>query len=145
MTVPHLALALALGLSASSCTIVAIDSAHGSTGLEASGLIDGHVVLGMAEYDNLFQAELLDGDSPGALARVSVANLLALEVGALGAALTLGPLHLGLGTLFYSPSLPYIPQDDDATDEGSGHHGDVLQADEDSAYWEGVEARIDAE
>ena len=113
--------ALALVGLASSCTIVQIDSSDHPDGLRVEGLVDGHLALGMTPYRNLFEAQLLDGDNPGALARVSLANLLAVEVGAVGAAVTIGPLHLGLGTLFYSPYPPNIPAEDDgdpAHDQG---------------------------
>jgi len=114
--------ALALTTLATSCTIVEIDSGGSTDGLRADGLIDGYVALGMAETQNLFEAELLDGDSPGALARISLANLLAVEVGAVGAALTVGPLHLGLGTLFYSPCPPNLP-----VEEGGDESEDVVE------------------
>jgi len=121
---------LSLLALATSCTIVEIDSGSHPDGLRADGLVDGYVAFGMADTHNLFEAELLDGDNPGALARVSLANLLAVEVGAVGAALTVGPVHLGLGTLFYSPYPPYVPSDyeDEDEDEDEAVEDDIIEA-----------------
>jgi len=101
-------------LALSACTIIRIDSSSDISGFEAQGLVNGYLALGMSDEEGLFEATLLDGPHEGSLASIRVANLLALDVGLLGAAVTLGPLHLGLGTLFYEPLPPYFAPDDDA-------------------------------
>jgi len=101
----------------SSCTIVRIDSSDNPNGFQASGLVDGYLAFGMSDESGLFDATLLNGPSDGSLASIRIANLLALEVGALGAAITLGPIHLGLGTFFYYPELPYFAPDYDNGDD----------------------------
>lgn len=104
-------------LALSSCTVIRIDSNSDISGFEAHGLIDGYLALGMSDEEGIFEATLLDGPNSGSLASIRVANLLALDVGALGAAITLGPLHLGLGTLFYEPYPPYFESDDAAEED----------------------------
>ncbi|MDF1800216.1 MAG: hypothetical protein P1V81_13635 [Planctomycetota bacterium] len=101
---------LAMALCASSCTVVAIDSTEHPDGLRMEGLVDGYLAFGMAESHGILEAHLLDGHNDGAIAQIGISNLLGVEVGLLGAALTLGPIHLGLGTLFYGPTPPYIPE-----------------------------------
>lgn len=102
----------------SSCTIVRIDSSEHPNGFRADGLIGGYMAFGMSDESGLFEASVLDGPNDGSLASVRIANLLALELGAVGAAVTLGPIHLGLGTLFYYPDPPYFAPDYDEPDDG---------------------------
>ena len=109
---PTLIAGLALA-ALSSCTIVRIDSSTDPNGFEAHGLIDGYLAFGMSDEEGLFDATLLEGPNDGSLASIRLANLLALDVGLVGAAITLGPLHLGLGTLFYEPYPPYFAPDDE--------------------------------
>lgn len=108
------ALALAGALSVSSCTIVDTHTTSDPSGVHMHGLVDGFATLGMAESRGLFRLGVLDGPNSGSIASVNLSNLLALDVGLLGAAITIGPIHLGLGTLFYSPDPPPFPSDDDA-------------------------------
>jgi hypothetical protein len=109
-------LALAALPALSSCTIVRIDSSDHPNGFEAHGLIDGYLAFGMSDEDGLFDATLFDGPNAGSLASIRFANLLALDIGAVGAAFTLGPIHLGLGTLFYSPYPPYFAPEDEVAE-----------------------------
>ena len=41
--------------------------------------------------------------------------------------MTIGPLHLGLGTLFYSPYPPYIPAEDDGDNQGDTDPSDLCR------------------
>jgi len=74
--------------------------------IQADGLIEGHAALGFRRERDFFRLQLLDGESDGALAEVSLWKLFRLEVGALGIGLGLGPIDLALGTLFYEPEVP---------------------------------------
>lgn len=105
----------------SSCTVVQVDPSSSFSGIQAEGLVSGYAAFGMSDESGLFKATILDGPNDGSVASVRIANLLGIDVGLLGAALTIGPLHLGLGTLFYCP---YPPQFDseDSDDEDHGEH-----------------------
>lgn len=122
---------LALALCASSCTVVAIDSSEHPDGLSIDGLVDGYVAFGMAESHGILEAHLLDGHNNGAVAQIGISNLIGVEVGALGAALTLGPLHLGLGTLFYDPTPPYIPEKTDSDEDEDADSDEPEHVEED--------------
>jgi len=95
------------------CTIVRVDTAGHPTRFEAEGLVNGYAAAGWPTSSGVVDARVLDGPSPGAIGRLSVWKLLRLEVGFVGLALGLGPLDVGLGTLFYEPALPRYPYDDD--------------------------------
>jgi hypothetical protein len=124
MKLPLLISALAL----CSCTIVDTHSTSHPPGVRMDGLVDGYASFGMSKAHGIFRLEVLDGPNSGSILNVELGNLLGLDVGLLGASFTIGPLHFGLGTLFYSPESPYIPsgdddaetsdESDDASDEG---------------------------
>ena len=104
-------LALCAGLS--SCTIIDTHTSSDPVGVHLDGIVDGYASFGLAESRGLFRLGVLDGPNDGSVVSVNLANLLAVDVGLVGAALTIGPLHLGLGTLFYSPSTPAMVDWDD--------------------------------
>ncbi len=110
-TIPILATA-ALALGSSSCTIIDVDSDSSLPGLHVDGLVSGHVAFGMSDESGVLEASVLDGPSDGGILHLRISNLLGLEIGVLGAAFNIGPLHMGLGTLFYDPRTPYIKSDD---------------------------------
>ena len=101
----HLSLALALILSPA-CTLVAIDSEDDPPGVQARGLVDGHVAFGLRQENHVLHFDLFDGTSSGAIGELVIWKLFRAEVGLAGASLGLGPVDLALGTLFYDPRLP---------------------------------------
>jgi len=104
---PRAGLALALSLLLTpSCTLVAVDSADGPPGLRAHGVIDGHVAFGFRAEEHFLRAELFDGTSDGAWFEVSLWKLARIEAGVAGFGLGLGPIDVGLGTLFFDPDVP---------------------------------------
>lgn len=111
MKLPLLMALAAASLSA--CTVVEVDPGSNFTGIQADGLVSGYAAFGMSDESGLFVATLFDGPNDGSVASVRLANLLAVDVGLLGAALTIGPLHMGLGTLAYCPHPPYFEEDED--------------------------------
>ena len=98
-------LSLAL-LFLGSCTIVTVDSGEGPPRVESRGLIKGHVAFGFSDEHHLGHLSLLQGRSPGAIAEVAIWKLFRLELGLAGASVGVGPLHVGLGVLFYDPEIP---------------------------------------
>jgi hypothetical protein len=107
MSSAPLRLALPLAALSAACTVTRVSAAEGGPSrIESDGLIEGHAAVGIREEDDFFRLELLDGQSEGALAEVSLWKLFRLEVGALGVGLGIGPFDLALGTLFYEPSVP---------------------------------------
>jgi hypothetical protein len=103
---PKLLASAALCMAASSCSLITVDSQDGPPGARAEGLVDGHAVFGWRAEDTLLRAELLDGTSDGALFELTVWKLLRVEVGLVGLCVGLGPIDLGLGTLFFDPTVP---------------------------------------
>ncbi len=108
-----LALVAVLVLVTPSCSIVAVDSKDGPPRIEANGLIGGHAAIGISSEKHLLHLNLFDGQSSGAIGELIIWKLLRLEVGLAGASITVGPLHLGLGTLFYDPVVPSTMDFDD--------------------------------
>ena len=109
-------------LALASCTVIQIDGDNDLPGLRVDGIVTGHAAFGMSDESGIFEARIFDGPSDGGVASMRISNLLGVEVGLLGAAFNIGPLHLGLGTLFYEPNAPYIdrsdtPDQDDAADD----------------------------
>jgi len=88
------------------CTVARVETEEGPARLESNGLIDGHAAVGFRADDSLFDLELLDGTSDGALAELSLWKLFRLEVGLLGLGVGIGPLDVGLGFGFYEPEVP---------------------------------------
>ena len=105
---PKLLASAALCVVASSCSLITVDSQDGPPGARAEGLVDGHAVFGWRAEDTLLRAELLDGTSDGALFELTVWKLLRVEVGLVGLCVGLGPIDLGLGTLFFDPTVPQL-------------------------------------
>ncbi|MFT4710235.1 MAG: hypothetical protein ACI9D0_000164 [Bacteroidia bacterium] len=103
-------------LALSSCTVLDIEEDNSLPGLRVDGLLSGHAAFGMSDESGLFEARIFDGPSSGGIASLRISNLLGLEVGLLGAAFNLGPIHLGLGTLFYDPEPPYFEQAEDVVE-----------------------------
>lgn len=110
-SLPKFLAAASLGVLASSCTLISVDSQDGPPGAHADGLIDGHAVFGWRAEKGLLRAELLDGTSHGALFEISVWKLLRLEAGLAGVCLGIGPFDLGIGTLFFDPVVPVMMQE----------------------------------
>jgi hypothetical protein len=109
--------ALALvGVSAfSSCTIVRVRQAGSPPQLRGDGLIDGFLGFGVPEIGDPLEIQFLETDlSVG----INLFNLLRVEIGGLGFALSLGIVQFGIGTLFYEPEpVPYpIKTESDAVE-----------------------------
>ncbi len=101
----------------SACSLITVDAQDGPPGARAEGLVDGHAVFGWRAEETLLRAELLDGTSDGALFELTVWKLLRLEVGLVGLCVGLGPMDLGVGTLFFDPTVPPLMGEDDAEEE----------------------------
>lgn len=88
-----------------SCTLVRIgaEDGRGPARLQADGLVDGYLAVGIPEEDDLLDLQLFSGRSSGSLLELSVWKLLRVELGLAGASLGVGPLDLGLGVLAYEP------------------------------------------
>ncbi len=106
--------------AAVSCNVVQVDSDSHPPRLESRGIIDGHLALGVSEEDHLLHLSLFDGSSSGAIGELVIWKLFRLELGVAGASIGLGPLHAGLGTLFYEPEVPEIEQVEPEPEETAG-------------------------
>ncbi len=96
---------LLVGLT-TSCTITRVDSREGPPRIVSRGLVEGHAAFGVLDEDHLLHVDLFDGSSDGAIFELGLWKLLRLEIGLAGASASVGPLHLGLGVLFYEPEVP---------------------------------------
>src|SRR5262249_41603133 len=90
----------------SACTLVNVGSEGGPPRVQSEGVIEGHAAVGIRDESSLLRVKLLDGESEGALAEVTLWKLFRLEVGALGVGVGVGPFDLALGALFYRPRVP---------------------------------------
>jgi hypothetical protein len=104
-SLPPLLVSLSLALL-SSCTILRVDSGTDPPRVQASGVLEGHVALGIRDETHLLHASILDGGSPGSIAEIVIWKLFRLEIGVLGVSVGIGPLDVGLGALMYDPRLP---------------------------------------
>jgi hypothetical protein len=100
---------LALAASFISCTVIEVDSRRSPAGVQADGLIDGHLAFGMSGETQPLRIQVLDGSSKGAVFELVVWKLLRFEIGLAGLDIGIGPVDAGLGVLFYDPSLPPQP------------------------------------
>ena len=91
-----------------SCTVLRVTSDSDAKGVEAQGLIRGHATLGVSAEERLVNVRLLGGSNRGAVAEVVLWKLFRLEAGLAGLSVGIGPIHLGLGSLFYRPNPPEL-------------------------------------
>lgn len=113
---PRLApFALLLALLAPACIVIDVRADHEAGGFQSMGLIDGYATAGWPADDSLLKLGLLDGRSDGTLLMLQVWKLLRFELGLVGFTLGVGPLDLGVGTLFFDPQAPaYVDHGDEA-------------------------------
>jgi hypothetical protein len=107
-SVRNLALALWLAPLAA-CTVIEVDSRKHPAGLEADGLIDGHVAFGISGETSPLRVQVLGGRSRGSIFELAVWKLFRFELGLAGLDVGVGPVDVGLGVLFYDPALPPQP------------------------------------
>ena len=133
-------IALALGLLLlSACRVLDVDTVGGPPRIESRGLIDSHLALGIPSESHLLHLDLFDGTSDGAVAELTLWKLFHFELGLAGLSIGLGPVHLGVGVLFYEPEVPVMMSsepsrswrearewdEDEAPEAGSGGEGEV--------------------
>jgi len=104
-----LAWSLPLLVSLSACTVIELDSRHAPAGVEADGLIDGHVAFGWNGETQPLRIELFEGSSHGAVFELVIWKLFRFELGLAGVDVGLGPVDAGVGVLLYDPALPPQP------------------------------------
>lgn len=104
-----LAVALPLLASLSACTVIELDSRRSPAGVEADGLVDGHVAFGWSGETKPLRLEVLEGSSRGAVFELVVWKLFRLELGLAGIDVGVGPVDAGVGVLLYDPALPPQP------------------------------------
>lgn len=101
-----------LGFS-TGCTVLRVDSGQSGPIYHARGIVDGHFAAGWIDNDRLINWEIFGGRSSGVLTELQIWKLFRVEVGVAGLSLSVGPLSVGIGTLFYDPAIPVpIPDDD---------------------------------
>ena len=104
-----LLLAVPLLALAPGCTVLRVESDPDDPTVRARGLVRGHATFGFSDEDRIANVRLLGGSSRGAVAEVVIWKLLRVEAGLAGLSIGIGPLHLGLGALFYDPRPPRLP------------------------------------
>jgi len=97
---------VAAGLSASSCTLVSVQSTDSPAGVRADGLVDGHAVLGWRNERQALRLDLFDGTSSGAVFELVLWKLARIELGLAGFGVGVGPVDVALGALWYDPHMP---------------------------------------
>jgi hypothetical protein len=100
---------LAVAPLGAGCTVIEVDSRRDPAGLEANGLLDGHIAFGLSGETTPLRLQVLDGQSPGAFFELTIWKLFRLELGLAGIDIGLGPVDAGLGVIFYDPALPPRP------------------------------------
>ena len=91
------------------CTVIEVDGRRSPAGLEANGLVDGHLAFGVSGETTPLRVQLFDGRSDGAWFELVVWKLFRFEIGLAGLDVGLGPVDAGLGILFFDPALPPQP------------------------------------
>ena len=96
--------ALILGLVLPLAPACRVHSGGGPPHISGTGLVRGHVALGIREEDQFlrFRASL----SPDSLVEFSLWKLLRFDIGVVGASVGVGPIDVGLGVLFHDPYIP---------------------------------------
>jgi hypothetical protein len=124
------------------CTVIEVDSRRGPSGVEADGLIDGHVTFGMSGETKPMRLEVLGGSSHGAVFELVVWKLFRLELGLAGVDVGIGPVDAGLGVLLYDPALPPQPPRKPEAKPKSGAEGKPEGALEPAPQVEASEAKV---
>lgn len=104
---------LLLSLAPTACTVVNVRGGPGAE-LHSNGLVEGFASAGWADDPALLRVDVLDGRSPGAIARLDLWYLARFELGMAGVSAGVGPLDFGIGTLFYDPTSPTRSGNDEA-------------------------------
>ena len=78
--------------------------------LEGDGILAGHLALGIAAEERLVHADIFGGHNDGSILEFGIWKLFRIELGILGASLSLGPVHAGLGVLAYDAPVPHMNQ-----------------------------------
>ncbi|MCA9002983.1 MAG: hypothetical protein KDB61_13745, partial [Planctomycetes bacterium] len=116
------------------CNLVRMDSRDDPPRIEARGLVRGHAALGILDEDQVFHMDLFYRRSSRGFFDLGIWKLLRVEVGLAGAAVSVGPFHLGLGVLNYRPQVP------DMMDMGESHEADECECPEEvDDCWEEFE------
>ena len=124
MRLHHLALLVPILVLSSACNLMRVDSRNDPPRIQSRGLIEAHAAIGIPSEEHLFHLDLFDGRSSGAVAELVIWKLLRLEIGLAGASIGIGPFHLGLGVLAYSPEVPAMMEFGDEDDHTEGNDRD---------------------
>ena len=113
---------------ATGCTVLRVESDPDEASVRARGLVRGHATFGFSDEERIANLRLLGGSNRGAVAEVVIWKLLRVEAGLAGLSVGIGPLHLGLGTLFYDPRPPSLHEAEECEaedcEEGEGESGE---------------------
>jgi hypothetical protein len=95
---------------ASGCVSLKVSTAPKHPSMEIGGLVNGYAQFSKVPsiYGTIFEANLLDGRSPGEFVSVDLWAL-GVGVGVAGARVNLPFFETGIGTLFYQPRPLYEP------------------------------------